>query len=564
MKKPETVVERARKRWAALKSERSGWVSVWRDIQRFLAPDMGRFTHEGRKDRGDRNDQAILDNSATRAMRTLAAGLLAGLSSPAQPWFELRAGDSKLRDNPSVKAWLAECRDVMRDIFSQSNAYRALHTGYEELATFGTGALVVMEDFDTVIHVHNATAGSYCIATDDKGDVTTFYREIAMTVDQIVRRWGLDACSASIKRCYERGVLDTEFTIIHVIEPRPVDERKGKLGAHALPYREVYFEENSNIDSPLRESGYRRFRVVAPRWIVNGENVYGVSPGRDSLGDIKQLQLAQLRKAQAIDYQTKPPLQGPGRLKGNNSAITPGSYTPNDGTSPDGKIGSIFEVRLDLRHLVEDIQDTRQRISRAFYEDLFRMISDLDKSGITARQIAEQHSEKMMLMGPVLERIQNEMLSPLVEIVFEDAMAAGILPPPPDELRESQAGINVEFVSILAQAQKQAGAAAVDRLIATVGTLAPVWPEATDKLDADAVVEEYAQMLGTNPKLLRDEEQVAAVRQQRAQQQQAQAQAEQQAQQAATAKDMAAAQAAAPGGNTNTAQQLDIARMLGG
>ena len=272
--------------------------------------------------------------------------------------------------------------------------------------------------------------------------------------------------------------------------------------------------------------------------------------------------MAQLRKAQAIDYLTKPPLQGPAALKGNNAGITPGSFTPTNAADPTHGIRPIFEVKLDLSHLIADIQDTRQRISRSFFEDLFRMISDLDRSGITARQIAEQHSEKMMLMGPVLERVQNECLSPLAEMAFEMLMEAGVLPEPPIELMEDPAGITVEFVSILAQAQKQAGANAVDRWIATVGTVAPLLPEVLDKVDADAVADEYAQMLGINPKLVRYGEALEAIRARRAQQQQAAEQQAQQAQQAAVAKDMAQAQAVNPSGNT--AQQMDIARFLGG
>lgn len=560
----ETLVQHVRRRWANLKSERSGWWPVWYDIQRFVVPDMGRFKDPSRKDTGARNDSLILDNSATRALRTLAAGWVSGTSSPAQPWFELRAGAEPLRDNPAVKEWLARVRDILRDVFSKSNSYRVLHTMREEMAAFGTAAAVVAEDFENVIHLHPVTAGTYAVATDARGVVNTFYREFPMTVEQMVGEFGLDAVSDHVRDLYKNGQMDQQFTVIHAVEPRPVTERK-RPGALGMPFREVYFEEGRDNDAPLRESGYRRFRVLVPRWVVNGENCYGTSPAREALGDIKQLQQMQLRKSQAVDYQTKPPLQGPSRLKGNNSDLLPGGYATVDAANPQAAIRTVFEVRLDLQHLVADIQDIRQRISRTFYEDVFRMISDLDKSGITARQIAEQHSEKMMLLGPVIERDQNELLAPLVEIAFEIASEAGILPEAPDEMQGVP--LTVEFVSILAQAQKQAGASAVDRLLATVGTLAPIWPEAVDKVDADKVVEEYAQMLGTNPKLLRDEDVLAAIRKGRAQQQQAAAQAEQQAQQASIAKDMAAAQKAAPArgsGMTNTAQQLDIARLLGG
>lgn len=564
MRDKETLIQRARRRWAALKQERHSWLGVWDEISRYTVPDMGRFHSPGKRDKGERRDKAIIDNTPTRALRTLAAGLHAGLSSPSQPWLEYRAGNPTLRDNPAVKAWLSQVRDQVLEVFAASNAYRAIHGIYEELAAFGTAAAVVAEDFENVLHVHVLTAGTYAIATDARGHVNTLGREFGMTVEQMVEEFGIENVSGHVRDLYKNAQYDEEFTVIHLIEPRRIDERRRGVGALAAEWREVYFEDGST-ESVLRESGYSKFNVLAPRWIVSGENVYGTSPAREALGDIKSLQLSQLRKAQAIDYQTKPPLQGPPALKGNNSGITPGSFTPVNAAGPDAAIRSIFEVRLDLQHLVADIQDTRQRISRTFFEDLFRMISDLDKSGITARQIAEQHSEKMMLMGPVLERVQNECLAPLAEMAFERLLQTGALPEPPQELMEDPAGITVEFVSILAQAQKQAGASAVDRYIATVGTLAPIWPEAVDKVAVDEVVDTYAEMLSINPKLVRDGEELDAIRQQRAQQQQAAAQAEQQAQQASTAKDMAQAASAAPaGGQSNTAQQLDIARFLGG
>lgn len=551
----------ARKRWNALTSERSSWLPVWQDIKRFIAPDMGRFSTSERN-KGERQDADILDNSGTRAMRTLGAGLIAGLSSPAQPWFELKSGNREARNVPAVKQWLADVREQMMDIFAESNVYRSLHTIYEELAAFGTACAVVMEDFENVVHLHVLTAGEYALATDSKGKVNALYREYDMTVEQLVEEFGIDKVSDSVRRLYNSGELDQWVTVLHAIEPRPLTGRRDRVGAQALPWREVYVEKSRAAKDVLRESGYKKFNVLAPRWIINGRNVYGTSPGRDALGDVKQLQQEQLRKSQAIDYQTKPPLQGPTALKNQHVDMLPGGFSYADVTSPGGGIRPLFEVRLDLSALREDIVDVRQRISRAFYEDLFRMISDMDKSGITARQIAEQHSEKLMMLGPVIERVGNEALATLIELTFDMMLDAGIVAEPPEEL--AGAPLTVEFTSILAQAQKQAGASAIDRLIGTVGAMAGMMPDAIDKLDPDQIVDEYAHVLGVNPKLLRAEESLQALRQGRQQMQAQQMQAAQQAQAASTAKDLAAAQT---GGNnmlTEVAGQLQTARGLGG
>src|SRR5690606_19150225 len=177
MSENDDLILRVRRRWAALKRERHQWMAVWDEISRYVVPDMGRFSEPGKRDTGARRDKAIIDNTATRALRTLAAGLHAGLSSPSQPWLEFRAGDRRLRDNPAVKSWLSLARDAVLEVFARSNAYRAIHTVYEELAAFGTAAAIIAEDFEHVIHLHPLTAGSYALATDAKGRVNTIYRE---------------------------------------------------------------------------------------------------------------------------------------------------------------------------------------------------------------------------------------------------------------------------------------------------------------------------------------------------------------------------------------------------
>lgn len=531
-------LQQYRRRLTALKRERAGWLSVWRDIQKFIAPDTGRLD-ETKRDDGHRRDEKIIDGSATRAWRTLAAGWQSGTSSPSQPWFELAPAAEELAGDPEIRAWLVKCRDVIRDIMQRSNVYRALHSLREENGAYGTAVGILMPDFDTVVHMHALTAGEYCLATDYKGNVNTLYREMMMTVDQLVRQFGMDAVSTSVRNCYRNGDLDRQFNVVHTIEPRPLDER-GRPGMMGAPFKECYFEQTTTAEAVLWESGYQRFPVLASRWIVNGNNVYGTSPARDALGDVKQLQHAQFRKGQAIDYKTRPPLQGPARLKSDPGAFLPGGFSPLDRADGDG-VRTAFESSLDIADLTADIADTRQRISRAFYEDLFRMVADLDRSGVTARQIAEQHAEKMALLGPVVERDQTECLGPLVEMIFEHAMEAGLLPPPPERMQNQ--ALQVKYVSVLAQAQKQSSAAAVDRLVATTASLTEVWPDAADNINPDEVVNEYADVLGTNPNITRSPDEVAEIRERRAQAQQAAQQAEQQAQQAAIEKDQAAAAA---------------------
>ena len=244
-----------------------------------------------------------------------------------------------------------------------------------------------------------------------------------------------------------------------------------------------------------------------------------------------------MAKAKAIDYQADPPLQVPVALKG-SADLLPGGISYYDETAgPGNGIRTAFEVQLDLNGLLLDIQDVRQRINATFYADLFQMISMLDRRQVTAREIEERHEEKLLMLGPVLERLHNELLDPLIDRTFALMLRAGVVPTPPAELEGEE--LRVEYVSMLAQAQRAVGTGAVDRLLGTVGAVAQLRPEVVDKLDADQLIDAYADMLGVPPDLIVADDQVAIIREQRAKQE-----AQQQALQAApmvadTAKKLA-------------------------
>jgi hypothetical protein len=282
-------------RLGQLKAERATWWAHWQEISLYLLPRNGRYFVQDRN-KGWKRHNNIYDNTGTRALRTLAAGLMGGLTSPARPWFRLTTSDPDLARHYPVKLWLAQSTRIMLDVFQKSNTYRALHGIYEELGAFGTAACVVAEDYNTVIHHYPLTAGEYCIATDWQGRVCTLYREFEKTVGELVKEFGIANVSSTVKSMYDAGSLDKWVTIVHAIEPR-ADRDPAKRDAKNMPWKSVYYELGGDPDKPLRESGYKTFRVLAPRWAVSGGDVYGNSPGMEALGDIKQLQQEQLRKS---------------------------------------------------------------------------------------------------------------------------------------------------------------------------------------------------------------------------------------------------------------------------
>jgi hypothetical protein len=530
------------KRLEALRSERSTFIPLYQELSDYHLAHRGRFLTSDRNKGHKRNTRQI-NNTSRMAARTLASGMMSGITSPARPWFRLGSGDTALDDLVSVKTWLHQVQAIMYKVYSASNTYNALHTLYSELGVFGTAAMGVFQDFDNVIWCKPYTVGSYMIGLDGKNVSDTFYREYELSVGQVIKQFGEESVSNAVKHLWRNGNSEAWVKVVHAIEPNDNRDNNSPL-AKNKSFRSVYYEvDNSTREGGarfLRESGFDDFPILTPRWDVTGEDVYATDcPGITALGDTKALQLAEKRKYQAIDKMVNPPLQGPASLQNKMKGGVPG---PNEIIWHDklgGGLTSIYQnYRPEINQIKEEILNVEDRVQRAFYEDLFLMLANTERRQITAREVAEKHEEKLLMLGPVLERLHTELLDPLINRTFSILQRNGVLPPPPPELAERE--LEVEYVSVLAQAQRLVNTGAIDRLAQYTGGLAQIWPEARHKFNAAQSVDEYANALGVSPSILNSDEVVEAMvqaEQQAAAQAQAQAQASQLTEMAKTASD---------------------------
>lgn len=525
------------KRLESLKTERSSWDAHYRELSDRILPRNGRFFQKGDVNKGYRKHNRIYDSTGTQCARILGAGMMSGNTSPARPWVRLGIEDTDLNDYAPVKLWTAEVTKIMLRVFQKSNTYRSLHTMYEEQGVFGTGASIILPDYKYVTRHYPLTVGEYYVATDYRGQVNTLYREFEKTVYEVVTEFGIEKCSNTVKSLYNTGKLDAWVPLIHAIEPR-MNRDAGKIDNKNMAFKSCYYEAGQSTDKYLRESGFNTFPAVVPRWSVTGGDIYGNSPGMEALGGINQLQHQQLRKAEVIDYKTKPPLIMPSSMSGRDTDLLPGGVMFAD-TNGAHSIRSAFEVNLDLSHLLADIQDVRSLIRESFYTPLFMMMSNQTGQPVSATEIMERHEEKMLMLGPVIERQQDELLNPLIDITFQHMMKAGLVPPPPKELEGHD--IQVEFISVLAQAQRAVGTNGVDRFVNSLGAVATIKPDVLDKFDSDRWADEYADRLGIDPALIVPSDKVALIRNDRAKQQQMAQQSEMMQQDAGTVQKLASA-----------------------
>lgn len=523
--KNQSVIEK-RQQYDALKVqldlERSSFISQWTELGENQAPRAPRFTVTD-VNQGDKRFNKLMDNTPIMAMRTAKAGFMSGITSPARPWFNLATPDPEKAEMPNVKSWTGTVTRRMLTVFSGSNLYNVLPIIYESLLSFATGALLVEEDAEEVIRCFPLPIGSYSIAIDHRLRVNTFTREFTMTADQIVRKFGMNPAtgstsweniSESVKSAYETN-KQARFQVCQIIAPNPNYNPQSSFGKHKL-YVSSYYEKGET-EKLLREAGYDYFPVLCPRWQTTGEDAWGTTcPGMESLGDCKALQLMQKRLMESIDKFVRPPMKGPSALKNTKASIVPGDITYDDTADAAGGFRPVMEIQPRVQELMIAIQDHQRRINTAFFVDLFLMLANSDRRQITAREVEERHEEKLLALGPVLEQLNQDLLNPLIKLTFQFMQDRGMIPPPPEELQGME--VEIEYISIMAQAQKLVGIGGVERMVQFVSGLGQVWPEALDKLDAKQTVDIMADFLSVPSGMIRSDESVGEIQ---AEQQQA-------------------------------------------
>lgn len=528
--------QRYLKRWSALKANRSSWESTWRETTELTSPRRFRQTINDAK--GKRRNEKILDPIGQLAIRTLAAGMMAGITSPSRPWMRLGIPYPEIAEVESIKAWSWECTELMLAQLRRTNFYVTTASSvYVDLAGPGTHCSTVLRDRKTCLRFYPKQVGAYWLASSSRGEIDTVYEDLNLTVAQVVEEFGEENVTARVAKLYQDGKLDTDVAILHVIEPNR-DYDPERADARGKRFKSVWMEcadESDRRAGFLRESGHAKFPALVPRWAVDGQDVYGSrSPGMDAAPTMRAIQKLEYRLALQVALLSSPPTSAPASIKDTGGVnISPKGVTwlPTSGGTPP-KIEPVIDLNAIQRGIEateKAIERREQRVREFFFVDFWlAMLQDPRATPATAEEVRAKKEERMLQLGPVLEQIQVEYLEPLIDLLFEAMMEDGLLPPPPRELVEwmqargmSSFDFDVEYVSIAAAAQKALGLTNVRAFLEVVAQANGVDPQALDNVDADVIVQEASRILGINPKIVRVMEVVKQLRAARAKQAQA-------------------------------------------
>lgn len=550
-------VQRLNDRFDALERIRQPHEPTWRSIARLCAPKHGRYVYSDRDKSG--NDHAgVINEAGIMARRKLGAGLLDGLTSPSRPWAELTFEDADLASYQPHKEWLSIVGNRMFDIFRESNLYSALSRVYAEQPSFGTGGALVDLNFARTIHLFTPTIGQYAIATNEDNVVDTFTLELEMSVEQIVSKFvqknGWEVVSMPIRNAYDRGDYDQSFPVRRMIRPRKQRDPNG-MGGERHPIQSVWWlpDQCGHDHKPLDDNGYEESPILCPRWDVIGNDTWGVGCGEDALGPMRSLQHMEKTYGVSLEMSARPMLRMPTSLRKNSGGVRPGGIVYSD--DPNAVIAPAFQVQPDLQGYNLERAEMARRVDVAFYGDVMSAITNIRQQrggDPTATEIAEVAGERLVQLAPVLERMQVELIEPLIDRTFAIMQRAGLIPPPPEDIAGET--IRVNHISPLAQAQRQVTTRSTERAFQFTLGVAQAKPNALDMIDEDELIADYWNTMGANPKALKDKRKVEQERQARAEQQQEALAAEQAQQVADVAKT--AGDIETQGGESNVVADL--------
>ncbi|BAQ85581.1 head-tail connector protein [uncultured Mediterranean phage uvMED] len=506
------------KRYDRLKSQRQNWESHWQEVADYMQPRKADVTKT--RSKGDKRTELIFDGSPLQSVELLAASLHGMLTNPSTPWFSLRFKQNDMENEDEAKEWLEDATEVMYSAFNKSNFQQEIFELYHDLITFGTAAMFIEEDDEDILKFSTRHINEIFIAENDKGRIDTVFRKFSLSARAVMQKFGdvsINIATKAKKDPYE------EVEIMHAVYPRS-DFDPRKQDKENMPFESVYLDAESGDE--LSVSGFREFPFVVPRYLKASHEIYGRSPAMTALPDVKMLNEMSKTTIKSAQKQVDPPLLVP-----DDGFMLPVRTIP----------GGLNFYRAGTRDRIETLnigantplglnmeEQRRNSIRNAFYVNQLMMQSGPQ---MTATEVIQRNEEKMRLLGPVLGRLQSELLKPLIDRTFALILRKNLFRPAPEFLAGQD--IEIEYVSPLAKAQKSTELSSIMRAIEILGSLSNVAP-VFDHINMDKLVRHLADIVGVPQKILKPQSELNAERQQAAQQQE-QMQQMQQVQQLAEA-----------------------------
>lgn len=504
-----------------LQTRKANLDTFFQEVRDYILPD--RADSIRRAAVGQRRNVDLYDSTAVESAEILAGNFAATLTPQGSKWFDLTLGDDRLDTAGSeIREWLEHARDVMLRAFGKSNFYLAMDEVYLDLVGMCTAAIITqMANNKLVFTAWPVRDYVFTIGADGRPDGV--YRDYELTVAQVVellgQHPGLMTLGKTVNDARKPEARPQErerrIRVVHAIYPR-MEYSPGKSGPKNMPWASCYVSRTDRV--VMAEGGFEEAPVNVARFRVaaNDDDGWGRGPGHTIMPDVRTINAMRRMMLRAAAKDIDPPL-----VIENKGVIGSVRVVPNGITYV--RRDARFEYlesgrRMDLAMF--DIEKLEQKIRSGFYADHLRLPPpQIQPMTATEFQLRWEMMER--LLGPTLGRMQVELLNPIIERVFGLLLRAGAIDQPPQQVLELDPDIDIEYAGPLARSQHLPELLAIERTYQTAANIAQLTgnPAVLDLLDNDAAVRRAASLNGTPTSVMRSGDEIAQVREQRAQQQ---------------------------------------------
>jgi hypothetical protein len=417
-------------------------------------------------EKGERRGKHVYSGIANSALGVWSDGMQGHMISKSLKWFRSQLDFPALNKIDEVQKYLQEYDEAMYAEFDRSNLYSVVPEWFRDAGSIGTAPLYAEEDIAkgavvyTPLHLREVF-----ISEDQYGFVDTVFRKFFLTAKQAVQKFSKegDVLSDHIKKnAKEHPEKRHEF--IHAVFPND-DRMYGSLLSKDKPIASVYLETSGNMPdnkkaTVARESGYDINPFTIWRFRKNSDEIYGYSPAHDAMTSILTDNQMGKTMLKAAHMAVEGVWNIPEHMRGNVRIMPNGHNYYERGGDKIEQAHTSFNYPIGI-----DREERMQRIIEDAYRvDFFMMLQRAERE-MTATEIMERASEKVVLIGPQVDRLEDEGLSNIFDIQSELADKAGRLPPPPQILVDALNGqfqgrqvprIKIRFTGPLAVAREMA------------------------------------------------------------------------------------------------------------
>ena len=485
-------------------SQRTNWDTTFEEVARLVVPDLNYIfeRRSGTNTVGEERHNRLFDSTAEHSAGILASALHSLLTSLTEEFYELTTGLPEIDNRPRVKRYLQRLTKQQHAILNGSNFQVEVREMYFGIITMGTAPIRMDDDDEDIIRFFNSPIFENFIRENHKGVVETIANQKKMCVREAFKKYTMESFGPDAKKLAED--LDKEITIVNIIMSRKDAEleRIDHLGRPFISIT-VYKEGKKTIQT----KGFNEFPWAVPRWTKTTGETHGRSPAMKALPDVRYINTIKRTQIRANQKIVDPSLMVVDDGVIGRVNLRPGGLTSVRAMGPNQDVIKPILTGGNLAAGRVDIQDTKEDIKRFFFVDQFQLPL-VDR--MTTVEVSTRNDDRIRILGPLVARLNNEFLTPMVNRLTGIMKRRKILPDNiPPEL--ANLPLKVAFKSQIAKAIRLLEADNHGRWLASVAPIMEAKPEAAAVLDDIQYIRKMAEFHGVDQTVLRTPKELASI-----------------------------------------------------